>query len=187
MKIIGKTFSPPMVLAMLQGWKSQTRRISKWRVAPGDLVYVREHWSTSRDLDKIKPTDLEHDAPITYLASHSPLVRLPYKLGKHRQAMHMPRWASRLYNEVLEVRTEPLQDLSEADALQEGLYPCVIDKTQHWKVHEKDQIAFADPVAAYRSLWNLLNDEDGNRWEDNPEISVISFKTHMGNVDVSRN
>lgn len=51
-------FSGPMVRAILDGSKTQTRRlvkvdestlVSQWRVQPGDRIWVRETWATIRD------------------------------------------------------------------------------------------------------------------------------------------
>lgn len=70
----GIVFGAPMVRAILDLDKTQTRRLasSKGRVhAVGDLLWVREAWRVSRDFDHLRPTEiLEHESEpvVHYLA-----------------------------------------------------------------------------------------------------------------------
>lgn len=102
----------------------------------------------------------------------------------------MPRWASRLALEVTGVRVERVQDISEADAMAEGLkgltkdgslvkwgipdrdgLPGNDDDGWHWKQWE------SDPRKAYRALWNSINGaKPGRSWEANPWVWVVEFK-----------
>jgi len=68
---------------------------------------------------------------------------LPPQAGKSRVALFVPRWASRITLLVTAVRAEPLQQISEADAIVEGLLPA--EATQHggW-------------VVAYRARWEAI-------------------------------
>ena len=71
--------------------------------------------------------------------------------------IHMPRWACRIVLEITDVRVERLQDISEADALAEGV------------------AAHPDgPWHAYRSLWTLIN--GAGSWDANPWVWVVSFR-----------
>lgn len=145
--------------------------------APGDRLYVREHWKTSRGNDGVAPRDLDPLAPVLYLADGT--ERGKYSVGtpgKHRQGMHMPRWASRLWLSVTDVRVQRLQDISEADCLAEG-----VEEPGFW-----DQVAAGQPWhprGAYRDLWNSLHTDPGTRWDDNPWIVAVSFTVHHGNID----
>lgn len=73
-------------------------------------------------------------------------------------AIHMPRWASRITLEVTGVRIERLQDISEADALAEGI--------QHSTMN--------DPRVEYQWLWEQIN--GAGSWNANPWVWVIEFK-----------
>lgn len=183
----GVTFSAAMVLAMIGGRKTQTRRLASSplrRCIPGDRLYVREHWSTMRLHDKLSPTKLGEkyqqsvyrraDAcPVIYLADaeragqwaddESPA----WCPGKHRQAMHMPRWASRITLTITDVRVEPLQAISEADAKAEGTA----------------MVANRNYRAGYAVLWNSLHADEGTRWDDNPEVLMLAFSVALQNID----
>ena len=80
-----------------------------------------------------------------------------------RPSIHMPRWASRILLEIVSVRVERLQDISEGDAHAEGcLQPaCGPDYTlyKRW---------------AYRNLWNEIN--GASSWDANPFVWVVGFK-----------
>jgi hypothetical protein len=78
-------------------------------------------------------------------------------------SIHMPRWASRIQLEVLNVRVERLQDISDADAKAEGvetlgLYPGYdISST-----------------GKFGGLWNHINGNES--WDANPWIWRIEFQ-----------
>lgn len=143
-------FSGPMVRALLDGRKTQTRRVLgpqsvqvdefKVRFAAGDRLYVREAWRTFISLDKVPPRDVwspgqERGAGVYYEAGGNLSItkgiadrqwlfgddERPAGAGKFRQGMHMPRWASRLTLPVTDVRMQRLQEISEADARTEGV------------------------------------------------------------------
>lgn len=158
----------------------------KMRYAPGDQVYVREHWSSHPAFDGIPPRDLKRGSMIYTRAdgawhNEGDWIGAPY--GKHRQAMHMPRWASRMWLEVTDVRVQRLQDISEADAIAEGisLY------TDGWHFEPNTEpfvrLVGASAIGMYQWLWNSLHTEPCTRWEDNPWVVAYSFNVHRGNVD----
>ena len=125
-------FSAPMVKALLEGRKSQTRRILKsqppeWVTrmchegrngwigsgdghgvlmhvpyAIGDRLWVREAHAFDSVMVRYYATDDVHE------------------LRKKRSPIHMPRWASRITLTVTDVRVQRLQDVTEADAMAEG-------------------------------------------------------------------
>lgn len=141
-------FSGPMVAAMLEGRKTQTRRVLKpqpnvlnggqplnngrgsyscefgWTRMPyttGDRLWVREAWKCEERFHAVAPRDLKPGVPVYYSADPDPRDSDPGCAGRHRAGMHMPRWASRLTLIVTEVRVQRLQDISEADAQAEGV------------------------------------------------------------------
>ncbi len=148
--------------------------------APGDRLYVREHWRCDARLDKKSPSEIDTKYPgISYIATGEPDdfgVE-----GRFRQGMHMPRWASRLTLIVTEVRVQRLQEISEADALAEGI-------TKHGRFFgvaeaDWDSASTVSAVDAYANLWDSLNADRGYGWAANPWVVAYSFTVHHGNID----
>lgn len=182
-------FSGPMVRAILEGRKTQTRRVVKpqpagaWaapgkRACPygvdGDLLWVREslhlgkddywHYTASPDaIVNVDTRDPRSAAAISW-AYHTDRERVP--------SIHMPRWASRITLEVTEVRVQRLHDVTDDDADAEGVEPPrIAGKTvdidgDYWAGAYRD---------AYRTLWDELNGKRGHSWETNPFVWVIKF------------
>lgn len=172
-------FSAEMVRALLEGRKTQTRRLATSylrKCEAGDLLYVREHWRVGKHWDDtppraIHPVIIEH-GEIVYIAD----ATANELRGKHRQGMHMPRWASRLTLRVTDVRTEGVSSISEHDAEAEGARAAF---TTPWG----DVVGQPRYQYGFCELWNSLHDKPGERWSDNPQIVALTFEVIRGNVD----
>lgn len=156
------------------------------RFAVGDRLYVREHWKTSIGNDGVKPRDLGPKTPVLYLADDARSEGYPVGTpGQHRQAMHMPRWASRLTLIVTDVRVERLQDISEADAIAEGIqsyHPSQSIVTFfHHTIPEYRNHGFINARRAYEDLWDSINGPGA--WDANPWVVAVSFDVRRGNID----
>jgi hypothetical protein len=82
----------------------------------------------------------------------------------------MPRWASRIALAVTDVRVERLQEISEEDAIAEGLQKEVISVG-----YQNDSVTLRSrPKFVY--LWDKINSDRGYSFESNPWVWVISFK-----------
>ena len=82
----------------------------------------------------------------------------------------MFRNRSRITLEITSVRVERLQDISEADALAEGIIQLPdggfsVADTRHYSDH---------PAESYASLWETINGKGS--WDLNPWVWVIEFK-----------
>jgi len=181
-------FSTPMVKAILEGRKTQTRRVIKvdddpenWKIsiegtsivrtepydvklpryAAGDILWVRETWAT------VSSGIIEYKA--TYIEPYTGSTEIDH-IGKKitwRPSIYMPREAARIFLKVTNVRVERLQDITEEDAKAEG---CIDGKS-------KDVLKF-DLTArdVFAKLWNSINAKRGYRWETNPWVWVIEFE-----------
>lgn len=140
----------------------------------GDRLWVRETWGLSaRSGD---PTEWHkgsvrgYDARaldnwmLQYAADWGPCQEACY----WRPNIHMPRWACRIVLDLIEVRVEPLQSISEADARAEGLVEGV-----DFARFAGDQLRTARD--AYALLWNQLYAPELT-WASNPFVWVLSFK-----------
>jgi len=86
-------------------------------------------------------------------------ARVDYE--RWRPSIFMPRWASRITLEVTGVRVERLQDISEADAIAEGI--------------ERPNNPVWYAVDEYQHLWDQINAKRAP-WASNPWVWVIEFK-----------
>jgi hypothetical protein len=126
---------------------------------PRDQLWVREAWTTHAFMDNIPPRDLQ-TISIHYQADGK------IQTGKHRQAFHMPRRYSRITLEITSVRVERLQDISNRDAIAEGI-PC-------GGPENPDGIEKRE----YRNLWESINGPGS--WDANPWVWVVEFKKIAG-------
>lgn len=160
--------------------------------AEGDRIWVRETWRTHRDHDEISPANLL-DGNRCVLISYAADADSEDWLGRHRSSIHMPRWASRLTLTVTDVRVEELQDISEADAIAEGvslgsIQMCDGSTQECW--FGVPHIGDYNPVNAYRTLWQSLHNPHGycaedepNGWAADPWVCAITFTVARANID----
>jgi len=200
--------SAPMVRACLDGSKTQTRRAIKkqpdaalvsaarlvdkvwcWLSGhdgsiaakilghgrcpygqPGDRLWVRETWAYNPDFG--------HNIHfICYRADPG----CEYDVPKWRPSIHMPRGACRIELEVAGVRVERLQEISEADAIAEGIEP-IKSYPGRWKNYLAPSMwdvpllmsACTEPWLSYGSLWDSIN--GAGAWDANPWVWVVEFK-----------
>ena len=176
-------FSGQMVRAILDGNKTQTRRIVKpppelkdgglswkgWEYFtaenmgasahcpfgnPGDRLWVKE---TFFDTDNFRNTPIfAHRDRFIYRVDDE-------FIGCHhwKPSIHMPRCASRITLEIVSVRVERLQEISEHDAKAEGVEPaeCCL---AHYH--------------GFSLLWQSIYTKPGQTWDDTPWVWVVEFK-----------
>jgi hypothetical protein len=191
-------FSGPMVRALLEGRKTQTRRLATSplrRCEVGDRLWVREAFRMPDAFDHKSPAaaakmvDPEHGPNRFFEADSAVRSAGSYTgtPGKLRPSIHMPRWASRLTLVVEDVRPEQLQSISDTDARDEGVNRRSPKVRQMWLFGadqaEVERIYLRACPWEFRDLWNSLHAADGERWEDNPEIVALTFRVERGNID----
>jgi hypothetical protein len=162
-------FSGPMVRAILEGRKTQTRRVQRMPGSfpsgcpygqPGDLLWVRETFAKRYADAERDPTD-----GIMYRADGGCVIE-----PRWTPAIHMPRWASRLTLRITDVRVQRVQDINEEDVWSEGVI-CRCDVGQS----EYDQCGLS-PAEHFAKLWDSINAKRGYSWESNPFCWAISFE-----------
>jgi hypothetical protein len=107
--------------------------------------------------------------------------------GPWRPSIHMPRWASRITLRITEVRIERLQEISETDAIAEGVeriddprgtgwksYEIIHEGRHKGKPHPHAIAPNLSPVTSYRELWEAINGKGS--WDRNEFVWVISFE-----------
>lgn len=155
---------------------------------PGDRLWVREAWRSLVEFDKHPPRELVETCPLRYEADKACTAPgFTEGFGKYRPPMFMPRWASRITLEITGVRVERLQDISEADAMAEGI-TCenvVVGSNCNGGIHHEETAdrfffdgcpdeGFDTGIDAYAALWDHINGE--GEWDKNPWVWVVEFK-----------
>lgn len=159
-----------------------------------DRLYVREAWRSHRAYDDEPPRRLispNAKRYMSYVADEPDIHANP--TSRYRQAMHMPRWASRITLIVTDVRVQRLQEICEADAraegvepLHEGYFPYGITTFMTTIVDGREVPAQYCRTAhhSFQLLWNSLNADRGHGWGANPWVAAYSFRPALGNIDM---
>ena len=198
MKERGMIFNGEMVRAILDGRKTQTRRIVKsdcmdigekddgtlwpwrehdnggdyWYPCPfgevGDRIWVRE---TFRLFDSSVECSCEDHCSCSCYHG-KPLYRANGDDTDCRwtPSIHMTRWASRITLEITSVRVERLNDISQEDAQAEGM------ELTGWRPTYSDPDSGGEvwtPYDNFAQLWESIYGEES--WRANPWVWVIEF------------
>lgn len=179
-------FSAEMVRAILDGRKTQTRRVIKgvhssapfgeWNNPDEflascpygqqfDYLWVRESFGDGGVREG-------EDVKYVYRADSN---GLPF--DKWKPSIHMPRQASRITLEITNIRVERVQDISEDDAKAEGCLGYEI-KTEHAGHigYPETYKAWRLPQVQFQDLWDSINAKRGYGWDANPLVWVIEFE-----------
>jgi len=88
----------------------------------------------------------------------------------------MPRWASRITLEVTGVRVDRVQEISDEDAMTEGIGGESIKDGMRWNNYTTGNYTFRRPSNSFATLWQSINDKRGYSWESNPYVWVVEFE-----------
>lgn len=218
-------FTGEMVRAILDGRKTQTRRILKvqplppvtrwimhdhWWVPKGvndavqqqfistwpnalkcfygqpcDRLWVRETWAIGVSTDNSWHSE---NGRIKSIAEPQRYARRYAAdgtegfYGKWRPSIFMPKWACRLWLELTDVRVERLQEITEADAIAEGVKVCPNMNGREgttgyvWpgSPYDLSGLCHSSAITAFSQGWESINGADS--WADNPWVWVLTFR-----------
>lgn len=180
-------FNGQMVNSILAGRKNATRRIVKnnqlrWEV--GDRLWVRESVKVLSFVG-LDLCDAQGFTPYRYLVSYNADEKQAWwwtqeklKTLGSKPSIHMSRWASRLTCIVNQVSIEPLREITDQGAIEEGIF----ETSKGW-THAPDAVTHETPVAAFKALWNGINGSQTSNWKANPTVAAISFVPLHLNID----
>ncbi|EFB4108525.1 hypothetical protein AB5T19_000855 [Escherichia coli] len=213
MKERGMIFNGEMVRAILDGRKTQTRRVMKPQPEPcpaprgghwwpsnvfktilhveeemqngkggwgglvgdacpfgdvGDRIWVRETWAEAgASAPDLKLYRANYPAHVPTHYENVP----PAEDVRWTPSIHMPRWASRITLEIIGVRVERLNSISQEDAQAEGM------ELKGWRPTYSDPDSGGEvwtPYDNFAQLWESIYGEES--WKANPWVWVIEFK-----------
>jgi len=198
-------FTTPMVKAILEGRKTQTRRIVKpmagfqktWltqgsinRVQHGEIIkggwqmyypyydnsplgWIRSPYGNSDDILWVRETWSKTDSGrYIYKATNNQFYPIWHP------SIFMPKEACRIRLEITNIRVERVQDISEEDAVAEGIKkidgPVIGHPFGIPFNYNNGIVNYTTPRDAYMELWESINGKDS--WGKNPWVWVIEFK-----------
>ncbi len=219
-------FNTPMVKAILEGRKTVTRRCVKfidgknpnWTgyvkdglmlyngtnepcckkppYQPGDILYVRETWHQYEK--RVGKGESCHMA--TFYGYRASIANSEDANEPWKPSIHMPKEAARIFLKVKDVRVERLQEITEEQALREGVpddtdYPIseiycpechgeglVGALSSNLGYMEVDCTVCNTAIKRFKHLWNSTikkEDIDTYGWDASPYVWVIEFEKIM--------
>lgn len=141
-------------------------RDCKPKFIKGDILWVRETWKKSNEFGE--PRYLYKSLWDSY--------KTGIDLSGWKPSIHMPKAAARIFLEVVNVRCERLHDISESDAIAEGVYQHSDYGSTGYRHYGKPDEALTDidAVWSFETLWESINGKDS--WKVNPWVWVYDFK-----------
>jgi len=206
MKFIQILFSTEMVQAIQAGRKTQTRRVVKPQPPKGcednepcidwcdydhkkgfqrcyaswETVFHPDGFHTVvcpygkvGDVLWVRETFMESDGEYFYKADYDADDR---KYISWKPSLFMPKSAARIFLKITNIRVERLNDISEEDAIKEGIEelhvaPFVICYKDYFDTKAP---LHSDPIFSFCTLWQSINGIGS--WELNPWVWVIEFE-----------
>ena len=177
-------FSTPMVQAIIAGRKTMTRRklkvkgckpfspksdewtiseIEKWNEGyfpygqVGDILWVRETF---------KPADIPEETGLYEFKASLQDPDAVWNKGIWKPSIHMPKAAARIWLKITKIKVERLQDISEEDAMNEGVEYEWYDQSRNIKIEAAKSL--------FKKLWQVINGRES--WEANPWVWAIEFE-----------
>ncbi len=183
---------PPTVLV---------RQDSPWtKVKVGDRLWIREAVKGHPDANDFDGIQYLADAAWAAIPGHPTrlaqerfmdIFHYRGKRGAPVPGMHMPKWANRFTLIVTATKTEPLQEITEDDAIAEGVERVKYDGAdpkyvghfgyKDYRDHPHAVVPWREARKSFETLWTSLHGEDA--WTDNPVVVALSLKVILANID----
>jgi len=149
---------------------------------PGTILPIVTTWAIAREWDTLQPIIMD---PEVITAEH-PIwfndgTEKPDWAGKSRPAMFFPKSLYHLARQarVTDVKAERLQDISDSDAIHEG----IAQDDGAWMSYSPEYSRCVSPVTSYRTLWDSINAQRGKgenkgcyAWNKNPWVFATTFE-----------
>jgi hypothetical protein len=191
-------FSGPMVRALIDGRKTQTRRVLKPQ--PGELDNVFRdgggHWHVTDSqgawMSELRIPYAPGDRLWVRESAHIDGREVNYRTDSEagganasgwgwRSPIHMPRWASRLTLTVTDVRVQRLQQIRFTDTLAEGVEETDFYAKRHRACLEQNVGCGSVSFDSFADLWNSIHGPDA--WDANPWVVALTFTVERRNID----
>lgn len=176
-------FNTEMVQAIIDGRKTQTRRVVKvdlsnaeFDINDKDYIYIEDEYGESHHLLEYSPYKIgnilyvretwqdmsDNEGDYIYFADgqkgldNNEWGCLYFKDVKWRPSIHMPKEAARIFLKVTDVRIARLWDMDAEDAIKEGCDECSEEE--------------------FAQIWDGIYLKKGYGWAVNPWVWVYTFE-----------
>lgn len=192
-------FSTPMVEAINENRKSQTRRVIKHHCEIDSIKPVVRCLENEKDRGKFILTDINgedflinpyafvgdvlwvretfhsiHDSESDQFLRFGYRADGDYKGAKWKPNIFMPKEACRFFLKVKAIRVERLQDISEDNAIAEGIEILGYDEGTIYRDYLRDHSETNNSIVSFSTLWQSINGL--HSWSSNPFVWVIEFE-----------
>lgn len=206
MKFIPILFSTAMVQANHDGRKNQTRRLNGLEGINAAAIYNRIGYGIeiAKGVGKLQaifldPIDYKIEVSCPYgnvgdmlwvreTFTQDLLGDYYYRADKRtdtepknediawRPSIHMPAAACRSWCIITGIECQRLQDITEEDAIREGIEEVLSDMPITYRNYEKgfEWDGLGDATQSYQSLWKSINGKDS--WDANPWVWVVRYE-----------
>ena len=160
----------------------------------GEVIWVKEAWSVESggvgdDKDYNFHVCYRADLDAVGIEGHDEECQKLYdtQVGHWRPSIFMPEWASRISLEVVNSKLGRLQDMTEDDALAEGIIEddnyiigCNCNGGSHREetgvryYYPSSEEVYEDPIEAFVNLWDARH--GSGSWDSNPVVLTTNFK-----------
>lgn len=144
----------------------------------GETIFVKEVWGIGSRPDEHGGYDgfeYRADQLVTNDIENLPCYPIDYDelpedvvvdnwIGNWQQARLMPQWASRLTLRIKDIRVERLADISEEDAVKEGISGGLV------------HLGYLSGIDAFSAVWNSTHKKPEEKWEANPWVFVYEYE-----------
>lgn len=139
----------------------------------GDILWVRETWGKYVVPDCVGGVIIRYLYKVDYPDGRPGMIWKP--------SIHMPKEACRLKLKILSIRVERLHDITEEDAIKEGIEEHWVDLTTPTMIR-RNYLKGPDPTfemdvsakKSFETLWASINGQES--WDSNPWVWRIEFK-----------
>jgi hypothetical protein len=187
-------FSTPMVQALIEGTKTQTRRVIKLpNYHPsilekqtdkmdikdgivydgnGEIIGKLKYPYNVADVLWVRETfNLGADEKIFYKAFSDDLYSYRWK-----PSIFMPKEACRIFLKIKSIRVERFNEISEEDAIAEGIIKIADYGSTGYKLYTEPDASYTDidAIESFSSLWESINGRDS--WDKNTFVFIYEFE-----------
>jgi len=146
-----------------------------------DNAYIKSSYGQPRDVLWVRETWMPLTIGYVYRADN--IINENFKGVKWHPSIFMPKEACRIKLQINDIRVQELQNISEGDAVAEGIerdrdgwksYEIIHTGKHKGQKHPHSYVPNRSPITSYKELWESINGLDS--WSSNPWVWCITFK-----------